>query len=307
MRLTALIPILCAIASTILGFLLLFAGHKKNFMEEYHVMTLNTSRIGYELVDLNAGDDDDNSNPISEFIDNIGDDLQDQASDLINNAVGSIAEQLGLQDWYSAHLMDYCYGSYLPGPIGNDTTNPKKHVEDCSDRRAMYHFNPTEILQQSLDDSGVPITLEDLRWPDAIQNGLDGLRIAGRAAFVLYCIGIGLSILTLITSVLGLLFSGRATALLNAALALLAFLAFGIASGIVTAVVVKGSNIINKYGDDIGIEAKRGNKFLGLTWGATAAMLICCVWWMVETCIGHRKRRERTYTEKPRTTHVERA
>jgi hypothetical protein len=40
MRPTALIPALCCIAALVLSFLCLFAGSKKNFMEDYHILTV---------------------------------------------------------------------------------------------------------------------------------------------------------------------------------------------------------------------------------------------------------------------------
>lgn len=37
LRFHALLPLACAIAAFVLGMLCLFAGHEKNFMEEYHI------------------------------------------------------------------------------------------------------------------------------------------------------------------------------------------------------------------------------------------------------------------------------
>jgi hypothetical protein len=42
MRPTALIPVLCAAAALVLGFLCLFAGQKKDFMEDYHIITVRS-------------------------------------------------------------------------------------------------------------------------------------------------------------------------------------------------------------------------------------------------------------------------
>lgn len=49
MRFSALIPVLLIAASFILAFLCLFAGSHKGFLEDYAVLTLNTSRIGYDV------------------------------------------------------------------------------------------------------------------------------------------------------------------------------------------------------------------------------------------------------------------
>lgn len=52
----------------------------------------------------------------------------------------------------------------------------------------MYHFDPQQILEDELDANGRGIDLSDLNWPDSIEAGVDAVRIAAQAAFVLYCI-----------------------------------------------------------------------------------------------------------------------
>jgi phosphoribosylformylglycinamidine (FGAM) synthase-like enzyme len=76
----------------------------------------------------------------------------------------------------------------------------------------------------------------------------------------------------------------------------LGFLSLGIASAIATAAMVKVVHAVNKYGNDIGIAATKGTTFLGLTWGATAAMLLAACLSTIQ-CIAGRKNR-RTYGEK---------
>jgi hypothetical protein len=76
----------------------------------------------------------------------------------------------------------------------------------------------------------------------------------------------------------------------------LAFLAIGIASAIATAVIVKAVHAVNKYGDDIGIAAYKGVKFLGMTWAATAVMLLASVVSIAQCCAPRSK--SRRYGEK---------
>lgn len=69
----------------------------------------------------------------------------------------------------------------------------------------------------------------------------------------------------------------------------LAFFTLGIASAISTAIIVKAVDTVNKYGADIGIAAYKGNTFLGMTWAATALMLLASVVWLAQCCVGRRK------------------
>jgi len=288
MRPTALIPALLCAGALTLTFLCLFAGHKRAFMEDYHLLTLNTSRIGSNLLN-------DGNGPISSLLNNVTD-ITDTLgiTDDINNAVASFAERVGVEDFYSVHILDYCYGSYVPVPVANGTVKQgdiHKNVSACSNRTAMFTWDPAESLERSLNESGVNISLDDLQWPEDIQTGIDALHILQKAVFVLYCISIGLIFICFLAALLALFADGRLGAAVNVLLTLLAFLSVGIASGIVTAVIVKGSDVINKYGKEIGVESHWGGKFLAITWSATGLMLLAVLVWSIECCFGRRRRR----------------
>ncbi|PSN60845.1 integral membrane protein-like protein [Corynespora cassiicola Philippines] len=279
MRLLAVIPAITLVAALILSFLCLFAGHKKDFMEDYHLLTLNVSRLGENILNESRSSDNTLTNLLNEFTNDI--------TSEINDAIGEVTEELGIDDFYSAHLLDYCYGQYTPVEAANGTVSQSdisKNVTGCSNQTAMFWFNPTEILERKLNESGVGVSLDDLNWPQDIQAGLDALRIVSVTSFVLYCIAIGLIFVSLVATAVAFFGSGRLSACLNFMLAFLAFLAVGIASGLMTAVVVKGSSVINEYGNQIGVQAHRGNKFLAITWAATALVFIAMCYWTVETC-----------------------
>ncbi|OJD33838.1 sur7 protein [Diplodia corticola] len=307
MRPSALFPALCAMAAVILGFLCIFAGHKKDFMEDYHILTLNTSRIGQNILSELSDSSSSSSSGLLGLIENATSSISSELTDSLNNAVNSvaesIAEDIGLSDFYSAHLMDYCWGDYTPQAVANASVSASqihKNVSACSNSTAMFHFDPTAVLEKSLNESGLGITLDDLNWPDDIQQGLDALRIAYKAMFVLYCIAVGTSFLVLFGSVAGVfLASGRLSAFFNVMIAILAFLAFGIASAIATAIAVKGSDVINQYGNDIGIEAHRGGKFMAISWAGTGVLFLAILAWCVECCIGRRHKKRTTFAEKP--------
>ena len=114
----------------------------------------------------------------------------------------SSATNLGIHQWYSMHVLNYCEGYWAPSAA---SPNSYKNITYCAARTSMYDFNLTQILARELAKGGSGVTLSELNWPTSIQSGIDGLRSEMDVAFVLYCISIGLSILVMFGGVVGLM------------------------------------------------------------------------------------------------------
>jgi hypothetical protein len=206
-----------------------------------------------------------------------------------------LAKELGIKQWYSLHLMDLCEGTYAPNATERGAN---LNVSTCSNQTAMYHFDISTVLSQELEIGPLHINLSDIDWPSDIQSGLNDLNAAFDATFVLYAIGIAAAGCAILASLIALfLNSSRLISFGNWGLATLSFVAFLIASLIVTIVQKKATHIINKYGNEIGVYAYKGVKYLTLTWVAVAVMLLAAAAWVVEFCIG-RRIKGREYTEK---------
>jgi len=100
------------------------------------------------------------------------------------------------------------------------------------------------------------------------------------------------------TSILSVCFTGRLASLANGALAFLAFVCLAVTSIIVTIVQKKATDVINQHGNDIGVYAYRGRKFLILTWVSTAAMLVSFIAWVVLVFKGRKDKTSRRDLEK---------
>lgn len=66
----------------------------------------------------------------------------------------------------------------------------------------------------------------------------------------------------------------------------------GIAAAIATAIAVKAVNAINKYGEPIGVSATKGTEFMGMSWGAVAAMLVAMLVAVYQVVAGRRERKQ---------------
>jgi hypothetical protein len=163
---------------------------------------------------------------------------------------------------------------------------------------SIDHFDITKQLNEELELGPLDLNLSDINWPDQIQDGLNALNTAMDATFVLYAIGIAAAGLAILTALVAFFMHGsRLISLSNWGLASIAFFALLIASIIVTVVQSKATGIINKYGNDIGVYAYKGGKYLILTWVSVAAMFLAMTAWVVEFCVG-RRNKGREYTEK---------
>ncbi len=223
--------------------------------------------------------------------------LTDKFEHYIEDGLGDLAQVLGIYDFYSAHILTFCEGYYVPGSVPNATVKAgsiHRNVTHCSNTTAMAHFDPTREISQQLNESTDGfIDLSNVQWPEDIQHALNALKAAQKAVFVLYCLAIGFIFLAMVAATAGLFFNGRLSALINALLDLLAFLAILIGSALVTVIAVKGAHAINKYGKDIGVSATKGGKFLALTWSATALMFLAMLVWTYMMFTGGRPKSSR--------------
>jgi len=320
MRFSAIAPLLFTIAAFVLAMLCLFAGSKQGFMEDYDIVHLNVSTLGYaqpEQPDPSqtatpTGDEEEPEetggfrNWLTGKVSNISDSVEETfdgfLDDVQNGVADRLAEELGIEQWYSLHLMNMCYGSFSP-----NATSPgaKRNISDCTPRRATYKFDPTSDLEKKLADGplGLEVTLEDLGWPEEIQDGIDGLNALTTATFVFYCIGIGFAGILILTSIAAIFATGRLLSIVNMVMAVLAFLCLGIASAVLTAFMVKTTDLINDKGNDVGVYAGRGNKFLTITWVATGLMLLATIAWIVFFIMGRKHSRRRGSGEKNGVVH----
>jgi uncharacterized BrkB/YihY/UPF0761 family membrane protein len=155
------------------------------------------------------------------------------------------------------------------------------------------------------------LNLTQIQWPDQISQGIQAINTLLNVTFVLYVIGVACCGLVIIFSAVEFFlprsytaseinhhYSSRLVSVLGGFLTVISFLALGIASTIVTVFIVKATSVINQYGNEIGVYAYKGDKFMGITWAATSVMLIAIVAWIVEGCL-RRRVRNREWAEKP--------
>lgn len=301
-RFFVLLPLVLSMVAFILSMLCLFAGHKEGFMEEYSVARLNTSMIGHNVLDTGSDASSKNNNEDDGFFGKVTDkwnEVKDDVKGKINNITGDVADKLadtiGISEWYSIHVMATCDGQYKP-----NATAPGAgyNVTNCTNSAPEKRFNLTAVLDKQLEVGPFQLNLADINWPDGIQDSIDLLNTALLVTFVFYVLAVGFSGLAMVASAGAFfLFARRGVNAVNVILSGLAALVLLIASILVTVAGKKGVNKINDVGDNVGLSASVGNKFLALTWAAAALMVIAAIYWVMHLCL---MRRERKRQWKPR-------
>lgn len=130
------IPIVCSLVSFILAFLLLFAGKSPNFMEDTHIIMLNTSMLGKNLVPTrtaggNQPTTTDGGCGVGGFLGKIcgsatsavasvASEAEDKLDDIVDDIADKLAEKLGIHEFYSLHVMDACEGEFTPNATAKD-------------------------------------------------------------------------------------------------------------------------------------------------------------------------------------------
>jgi hypothetical protein len=138
----------------------------------------------------------------------------------------------------------------------------------------LDHFDIAQQLENELQVGQLHLELSDIGWPAGIQNGLSGLGSLLSALFVLYIVGIATAGFNIATAPLILLQQSSHLGPLCKGSAAISFLSLLAASIIITFVQFKAVDLINKYGNDIGLYAQAGGKYMVFTWVAVIFMLL---------------------------------
>jgi len=135
--------------------------------------------------------------------------LEGDLNSLLSDVASDIATALDLPDFLNVHLMDYCEGTYEPNATDRHAS---ENITLCSNRTVGFHFQPTKIIQDHLPSG---ITLDDIHWPQEVENAERDIKIASIAMIVLYIIGISFAGLAILGAVWGIFTEGRLSAFIN--------------------------------------------------------------------------------------------
>lgn len=163
MKFSVGLPLIFSMAAFALALVALLAGKEPGTLEEYHIVLFNTSTLGHDFItNMVSGDDDDASStsatatPTPTSTDDgggiggwfssvkasataIAGSLESEAASILddigNDVADKLADELGIEQFYSLHVMNMCEGNYAPNATASNawqnTTNCTTPMDFC--------------------------------------------------------------------------------------------------------------------------------------------------------------------------------
>ncbi|GAB1310622.1 hypothetical protein MFIFM68171_00832 [Madurella fahalii] len=291
-----LIPVLCALPAFILVMLALLAGNSPGVLEDYDIISVNTSGLGKNLVDRLISSEVTPTQTTDNFCDSLGSvfgnvcdsatsavasagsSVGDYLNDIGNDAADLLAEELDIRDFYSLHALRICEGDFNP--------DGSRNVTECHSGFAEQGFSIPSLLTQKITIDIGPLfernlSLADLGLTEDIESALDSLNSLLKAFTVIFAIGVGFTGLSLLASVAWAVLrsDGRGLLWSNLAIASLAVL-FVVLGGLVATIGARVAEAeINDLGENIGLSSAAGTGWVILVWIGAGLMVVACGCW----------------------------
>src|SRR5271170_1306380 len=183
----------------------------------------------------------------------------------------TIAQNLGLHDFYQNSLWGYCEGD-----------NENGTVSSCSTPTPMYTFDPTQIFAKELYAGQV------VDIPTSIQDNLNKLHTATQWMFAMYIVGVVLAFITILIGLTALF--TRFGSLVSTFVSFLAFLFILAATLVAQIMFVIYRNVINGTIVQLNVSASLGTAMFAFSWTASAAALVAFFGFCFGICCGTGRR-----------------
>jgi len=187
-----------------------------------------------------------------------------------SGAYNTIAESLGLHDFYQTSLWGYCEG--------DNTPNGSNNVTFCSKPAALYWFDPVSIFSNELF-SGQSVVI-----PSSIQNDFNKVETASHWMFAMYLVGVILVFLEVLIGFTTL--CTRVGSVITTIVSFLAFLFVAAATVVAQVMFAIYRNAINNSITQFNVQASLGTTMFAFGWAATAAAAAAFIGFLFGICCG---------------------
>lgn len=259
-----LTPMICTLASLLALLVLLAAGTKKSVLPSVYYIKLDVRRINFQgSIDIIPG--------------------KGELAIPVNLTTAN-AKDLGLNDFYTSYLWNFCAGT-----VKNENEWPLDH---CNKSSATYTFDVEKIVDLEAKDAS------KVDFPSSVRKVQKAVNTVSRFMMACYALAGVATLATFIIGWFGLL--SRWGSCVTSIFANAAFVFLLAASICVTSLAYAIKGAFNKAFDSFGVEATVGRSWISATWVATLFSFGAAVFWMMSMCCcsGRRDRVMSGKTEK---------
>ncbi|KAG8156411.1 hypothetical protein KVR01_013752 [Diaporthe batatas] len=316
-RITAAAPAIASIAATVLGIVLLVSGSSTGTANDNYWIALNTSKIGQDLIQITptdqstSGSGDSSLDPLpglggiinsipglNGILDNLTNSVDQGLNDLSGTILGNLTEALGVKDTYRLYTTKMCQGSFR----NEDDSDSDVDIDACFAYRDKGRglTNITNSIPSSLTVGTAQVSVPLVATlKQSLQTTVNLASTAATVMMVFLIIGCVCTAITAIASVLGILRAqSRFLTLVNTGFSILGAAIFLGLAGIVTGVIVAGSDSISDLGKGFNLGVKQGGAYLAIIWVAAVLAWIASIYWFMIWFVEFRRsafsRRHRT-------------
>ncbi|KAH7413479.1 actin cortical patch SUR7/pH-response regulator pali [Cadophora sp. MPI-SDFR-AT-0126] len=200
--------------------------------------------------------------------------------DVVNRLIAEVLDALGIDDYYSLYMREYCSGSYTPN---YSSPNAKKKNAKCTPFDEALPDIPK--TNSTLQIGTTVIDFSALNLPNKLSSATGGIDTVFTAIFAIQVTGIVASGILIVVTPLHIFFSFFQRFIFRLAIAALASIAtacFGATAGIETGIMVIINVLVNGLGEGLGIESQTGGDFLALLWVSFVFMSISTTVWFLK-------------------------
>ncbi len=256
------LPFILSIAAAVVGVILVIPTADKPVLRDLYFVRINSSSI------------------------KVGGDAA------IGALVTSLAQSVGLADFYSSGLWNSCNGKF----INKTKTDTGFNITSCTKPSIDYYFNPVQTLEQQLLQ-GYTINV-----PSEVTAALASVKKLSKGLFAGYIGGTAASVVEIFVGLFA--FASKWGSGVTAVVGILACILYVAAAVIATVMFSEIVNAFNGYAGQFGVTASIGKQVLVLSWVAVALSGAAAFFWIFTCCCG-RTTRTRRSTEADYTPMLE--
>ncbi|KAK4156146.1 protein ECM7 [Chaetomidium leptoderma] len=293
-------PVLCSFSALILVMLAFFAGNSPGVLDNYDIITVNTSGLGTHLANKDTARTaihtraiiDDDCGVLDRILGKCSPAAPDATAtsapppapspvqDKVNNTANDISDALSkkLHDFYSLYALAACEGDF--------TADGNRRISTCYSYFSTESSNIPSLLLSSLD-LDLNLSPSDVGLPSTLKSALDGLDTLLKAFAVMFCIGIGFTGLAFLSSIPALALSsddggnGYTWSVWSNLVFTSTALFFLVLGGLVAAIGAKvAEGRVNDLGEDVGVGAVAGTAWVSMAWAGIALMVGVLLYWV---------------------------